>query len=66
MKYLMIVILLLSSVHSQNRTDGSFKLGEIAFIVTDLHFGADAVSRKRNSGNYDKVSFDIGKLKLGL
>ena len=66
MKYLMIVILLLSSVHSQNRTDGSFKLGEIAFIVTDLHFGADAVSRERNSGNYDKVSFDIGKLKLGL
>ena len=66
MKYLMIPILLLVSVFSQNRADGSFTLGEIAFIVTDLHFDADAVSRERNLGDPHKVSFDIGKLKLGL
>ena len=66
MKYLMIPILLLVSVFSQNRADGSFTLGEIAFIVTDLHFDADAVSRERNLEGPHKVSFDIGKLKLGL
>ena len=66
MKYLMILILLLVSVFSQNRADGSFTLGEIAFVVTDLHFGADGVSRERNSDGPHKVSFDIGKLKLGL
>ena len=66
MKYIMTLILLLGSVFSQNRTDGSFTLGEIAFIVTDLHFDANAVRRERYIYDPYKVSFDIGKLKLGL
>jgi hypothetical protein len=62
----MTLILLLGSVFSQNRTDGSFTLGEIAFIVTDLHFDANAVRRERYIYDPYKVSIDIGKLKLGL
>ena len=46
MKYSwLIYFLMILSVFSQNRADGSFTLGEIAFVVTDLHFGADGVSR---------------------
>ena len=66
MKYLMILILPLVSVFSQNRADGSFTLGEISLVVTDLHFGVDGVIRARNSDSPHKFSFNIGKLKLGL
>jgi len=65
----LIYFSMILSVFSQNRADGSFTLGEIAFVVTDLHFDADGVSRAYSPSPSDvphKFSFDIGKLKLGL
>ena len=62
MKYLMILILPLVSVFSQNRADGSFTLGEISLVLKDLHFGANGVIRAGNSDVPHKVSFDIAIL----
>jgi hypothetical protein len=66
MNKFIIVFLFISTLFSQN-VDGEFSLGEISFLIKNIHFEGGYKDRGRNEEFNNGIgSLDIGLIKYGF
>ena len=66
MNKFLIVLILFSTLFGQD-ADGQFSLGEISFLIKNIHFEGDFKDRDRNTEFNNGIgSLDIGLIKYGF